>query len=178
MGPKDLSTILDPAVIDLAVEGTTKDEVLRWLAGDLLKNGYIEDVDRFVADIYLREAEGPTGMGDGVSIPHGKSTAAKKMGIAIGKTLHPIRWESDIADDGWQDTRMIFLFCVMADGDFIENHQLLLGQLATKLGCEARVAKLPTCQSVQEIIDTLLCDDEELESVEAREEIVELDLDF
>ena len=63
MENKDLSTILDPAIIDLKVEGSTKDEVLRNLAGTLLKNGYIDNVDQFVSDIYDREAEGPTGMG-------------------------------------------------------------------------------------------------------------------
>lgn len=178
MDTKDLSAILDPAIIDLKVEGTTKDEVLRNLAGTLLKNGYIDNVDQFVSDIYDREAEGPTGMGEGISIPHGHSPAAKKVGIAIGKTVNPIRWESDVTDDGWQDTRMIFLFCVMVDKDFVANHQLLLSQLATKLGCEARIVKLGQCETVQEIIDTILCDDEELEAVEAKEEIVELDLDF
>ena len=178
METKDLSAILDPAIIDLEVEGTTKDEVLRNMAGTLLKNGYIDDVDQFVSDIYDREAEGPTGMGEGISIPHGHSPAAKKVGIAIGKTVNPIRWESDIADDGWQDTRMIFLFCVMVDNDFIENHQLLLSQLATKLGTEARVVKLGQCETVQEIIDTILCDDEELEAVTSKEEIVDLDIKF
>ena len=178
MENKGLSTILDPAIIDLKVEGTTKDEVLRNMAATLLKNGYIDDVDQFVSDIYDREAEGPTGMGDGISIPHGHSPAAKKIGIAIGKTVNPIRWESDITDDGWQETRMIFLFCVMVDSSFVENHQLLLSQLAMKLGTEARVVKLGQCETVQEIIDTILCEDEELEKVEAKEEIVDLDLDF
>ena len=178
MENKDLSTILDPAIIDLKVEGTTKDEVLRNLAGTLLKNGYIDNVDQFVSDIYDREAEWPTGMGEGISIPHGHSPAAKKLGIAIGKTVNPIRWESELSDDGWQETRLIFLFCVMVDGSFVENHQLLLSQLAMKLGTEARVVKLGQCETVQQIIDTILCDDSELEQVEAKEEIVELDLDF
>ncbi len=178
MANKDLSAILDPAIIDLAVEGSTKEEVLRYMAGDLLRNGYIDDVDQFVKDIFIREAEGPTGMGDGISIPHGRSTAAKKMGIAIGRTLQPIRWESDISDDGWQDTHMIFLFCVMADNDFVENHQMLLVQLATKLGSEARVVKLSACETVESIIETLLAEEEDLEQVENREDIVELDLDI
>lgn len=178
MEEKGLSTILDPAIIDLTVEGTTKDEVLRYLAGDLLKNGYIDSVDQFVKDIYDREAEGPTGMGEGISIPHGHSGAAKRIGIAIGKTVNPIPWESDVTDDGTQETTMIFLFCVPVNGDFIENHQLLLSQLATKLGCEARVAKLPTCRTKEEIMNTILCEDEELEAVKSKEEIVDLDLDF
>lgn len=178
MENKDLSTIIDPAIIDLKVEGATKDEVLRNMAATLLKNGYIDDVDQFVSDIYVREHDGPTGMGEGISIPHGHSPAAKKLGIAIGKTVNPIRWESELSDDGWQETRLIFLFCVMVDSSFVENHQLLLSQLAMKLGTEARVVKLGQCKTAQEIIDTLLCDDSELESVDAKEEIIDLDLDF
>ena len=83
MENKGLNTIIDPAIIDLKVEGTTKDEVLRNMAATLLKNGYIDDVDQFVSDIYVREADGPTGMGEGISIPHGHSPAAKKLGTVI-----------------------------------------------------------------------------------------------
>ncbi len=174
----DLSSILNPAIIDLSVEGTTKDEVLRNLAAVLLKNGYIDDVEQFVSDIYEREAEGPTGMGEGISIPHGKSTAAKKIGIAIGRTVNPIRWESSVEDDGWQESHLIFLFCVFVDTEFASNHLMLLSQLAGKLGNEARLARLNQCQTADEIIAAILADDEELESVSSKEEVVDLDLDF
>lgn len=174
----NLSSILNPNIIDLAVEGNTKDEVLRNLAARLLENEYITDVEQFVSDIYEREAEGPTGMGDGISIPHGKSPAAKKIGIAIGRTVNPIRWESNVTDDGWQETRLVFLFCVFVNDDFADTHLMLLSQLAGKLGYEARLDKLNQCQSVQEIIDTILCEDEELDAVESKEDIVELDIDF
>lgn len=174
----DLSSILNPAIIDLSVEGTTKDEVLRNLAAVLQKNGYIDDVEQFVSDIYAREAEGPTGMGEGISIPHGKSTAAKKIGIAIGRTVNPIRWESSVEDDGWQESHLIFLFCVFVDTEFASNHLMLLSQLAGKLGNEARLARLNQCQTADEIIAAILADDEELESVSSKEEVVDLDLDF
>lgn len=174
----DLSSILNPAIIDLSVEGTTKDEVLRNLAAVLLKNGYIDDVEQFVSDIYEREAEGPTGMGEGISIPHGKSTAAKKIGIAIGRTVNPIRWESSVEDDGWQESHLIFLFCVFVDTEFASNHLMLLSQLAGKLGNEARLARLNQCQTADEIIAAILADDKELESVSSKEEVVDLDLDF
>ena len=174
----DLSSILNPAIIDLSVEGTTKDDVLRNLAAVLLKNGYIDDVEQFVSDIYEREAEGPTGMGEGISIPHGKSTAAKKIGIAIGRTVNPIRWESSVEDDGWQESHLIFLFCVFVDTEFASNHLMLLSQLAGKLGNEARLARLNQCQTADEIIAAILADDEELESVSSKEEVVDLDLDF
>lgn len=174
----DLNSILNPAIVDLKVEGTTKDEVLRNLAAKLLENDYIDDVDQFISDIYLREAEGPTGMGDGISIPHGKSKAAKKIGIAIGRTVNPIRWESSVTDDGWQDSHLIFLFCVFVDSGFAATHLLLLSQLAGKLGNEARVARLNSCETVDEIIEAILCEDEDLEKVESKEEIVDLDINF
>ena len=174
----DLSSILNPAIIDLSVEGTTKDEVLRNLAQVLLRNGYIDNVEQFVSDIYEREAEGPTGMGDGISIPHGKSTAAKKIGIAIGRTVNPIRWESSMEDDGWQESRLIFLFCVFVDTEFAANHLMLLSQLAGKLGNEARIVRLNQCQTADEIIAAILLEDEELEAVDSKEEIMDLDLDF
>lgn len=174
----DLSSILNPAIIDLSVEGTTKDEVLRNLAQVLLRNGYIDDVEQFVSDIYEREAEGPTGMGEGISIPHGKSTAAKKIGIAIGRTVNPIPWESSMEDDGWQKSNLIFLFCVFVDTEFASNHLMLLSQLAGKLGNEARLNRLHQCQSAEEIIAAILADGEELEAVDSKEEIIDLDLDF
>lgn len=176
-----LIDILNTDIIDLEVQGTTKDEVLHYMANVLLKNGYINDVDVFVKDIYEREAEGPTGMGSHLSIPHGKSNAVLRNGIMIGKTVNPIRWESSMSDDGYQDTHLIFLFCVSADKEFARNHMMLLSELAGKLGNDVRVTKLSQAQSKEEILDLILCEDDELGDVDKvlnEEEIVDLDIDF
>ncbi|MBQ9035899.1 MAG: PTS sugar transporter subunit IIA, partial [Erysipelotrichaceae bacterium] len=170
-----LIDILNTDIIDLEVQGTTKDEVLHYMANVLLKNGYINDVDVFVKDIYEREAEGPTGMGSHLSIPHGKSNAVLRNGIMIGKTVNPIRWESSMSDDGFQDTHLIFLFCVSADKEFARNHMMLLSELAGKLGNDVRVTKLSQAQSKEEILNLILCEDEELGEVDKvlnEEEIV------
>lgn len=176
-----LIDILNTDIIDLEVQGTTKDEVLHYMANVLLKNGYINDVDVFVKDIYEREAEGPTGMGSHLSIPHGKSNAVLRNGIMIGKTVNPIRWESSMSDDGYQDTHLIFLFCVSADKEFARNHMMLLSELAGKLGNDVRVTKLSQAQSKEEILNLILCEDDELGDVDKvlnEEEIVDLDIDF
>ena len=106
----ELKEILDEKIIDLELEGTTKDETLRNLSKRLLQAGYISDVDQFVKGIYVREAEGPTGMGHKISIPHGKSSAVRKIGIAIGRCVQDVKWESCMSEDGYQDTNIIFLF--------------------------------------------------------------------
>ena len=176
-----LNDILNPDIIDLSVEGTTKDEVLRCMAATLLEHGYINDAEVFVRDIYEREAEGPTGMGAGISIPHGKSSSVLRNGIMIGKTANPVKWESSMTDDGYQDTHLVFLFCVSNDAEFARNHMMLLSELAGKLGNDVRVTKLSQATGKQEIIDLILCDDDELGEVDEvlnEEEIVDLDIDF
>ena len=176
-----LNDILNTDIIDLEIQGNTKDEVLHYMANVLLNNGYINDVDVFVKDIYEREAEGPTGMGSGISIPHGKSLSVLRNGIMIGKTINPIRWESSMTDDGFQESHLIFLFCVSADKEFAKNHMMLLSELAGKLGNDVRVTKLSKAQTKEEILDLILCDDDQLGEVDEllnEEEIVDLDIDF
>lgn len=151
-----LREVLDPAIADAAVAGKTKDEVLRALSQKLLESGYIDDLERFMADIYRREADGPTGMGGVVSIPHGKSAAAKKMGVAVARTATPIPWESCVSGDGWQRTQLVFLFCVLDDAEFAEHHLSLLAQLAERLSGEGRIQALLACRSGEALLKALL----------------------
>ncbi|MCI5773482.1 MAG: PTS sugar transporter subunit IIA, partial [Erysipelotrichaceae bacterium] len=69
----EIKDILDENIIDLSIEAKNKDQVLRHLANLLKENGYIQNLEEFVSDIYLRESEGITGIGNGIAIPHGKS---------------------------------------------------------------------------------------------------------
>ena len=147
-----LADILDENIIDLHLKSTTKDEVLRDLSAHLLEAGYIEDVEQFVKDIYVREAEGITGMGNHIAIPHGKSHAVKKIGIAIGRCENEIEWES--YDD--EPINLVFLFCVSDDADFASNHMMLLAELAGTLGNDERVEKLQKVTTKQELIDLFL----------------------
>ena len=75
--------ILDRRVIDLDMEAKSKDEVIRHLAGLLKDAGYIDDLEGYIRDVYLRESEGITGIGGHVAIPHGKSASVDKVGIAV-----------------------------------------------------------------------------------------------
>ena len=86
--------ILDDRVIDLNMDAKNKDEVIRHLAGLLKNAGYIEDLEGYVRDVYVRESEGITGIGGHVAIPHGKSDHVDHVGIAVGRTRDMIDWES------------------------------------------------------------------------------------
>ena len=60
--------ILDDRVIDLNMNAKNKDEVIRHLAGLLKNAGYIENLEGYVRDVYVRESEGITGIGGHVAI--------------------------------------------------------------------------------------------------------------
>ena len=49
--------ILDDRVIDLNMNAKNKDEVIRHLAGLLKNAGYIENLEGYVRDVYVRESE-------------------------------------------------------------------------------------------------------------------------
>lgn len=86
--------ILDKRVIDLDMDAIDKDGVIRHLAGLLKAAGYVEDLEGYIRDVYLRESEGITGIGGHVAIPHGKSDYVDQVGIAVGRTRERIEWES------------------------------------------------------------------------------------
>lgn len=171
-----LRDILDEKIIELNLEGKTKDEVLRNLSKKLLDADYIMDVDTFVSDIYEREKEGPTGMGNGISIPHGKSNAVKKIGIAIGKCQHAVSWESSMSEDQMQLTDLIFLFCVSNDSNFASNHMLLLAELAGKLGNDARIQRIKNAETKEALIQAIVCDMDEVSTCDANAGDIEIDI--
>lgn len=144
----ELKEVLDERVIDLNVKATNKKEAIEVLAQKLKDANYIGDVDEFVKDIYLREAEGVTGIGNYVAIPHGKSDSVTQVGIAIGKLENEIEWET-LDDKG---VKLIFLFAVSNDHEYARNHMLLLAEIARKLGNDEAIEQLLASQTVEELI--------------------------
>ncbi len=143
----ELKEVLDDRIIDLNVDAKNKDEAIRHLAQKLKDADYIGDVDEFVKDIYFRESQGMTGIGNYVAIPHGKSDSVTQVGISIGKLNQEIEWETL---DG-KGVKLIFLFAVSNDTEYAKNHMRLLAQIAGKLGNDENIEKLLNAQSIDEL---------------------------
>lgn len=141
--------ILDKKVIDLNMAAENKESAIRYLSGLLYEAGYITDIDGYVKDVFVRESEGITGIGNHVAIPHGKSDYVKEVGIAIGKTEKMIPWES--YDE--QPIHYIFLFAVPSDNENAMVHLKLLSELAGKLGNEQTMKKLESCNDFSDIVE-------------------------
>lgn len=143
----DLKNVLDERIVDLNMNVRTKDEAIRYLAEKLEKADYIDDAGEFVKDIYLRESQGVTGIGNYVAIPHGKSDSVKQVSIAIGKVEPEIEWET-LDEKG---VKLIFLFAVSNNKDFAKNHMRLLAQVAAKLGNDENIEQLLKAETFEDL---------------------------
>ena len=144
----EVAKIINPNNIKTNLVGETKDEVLKELATVLLQNHYITDVDGFMADIYAREEEGQTGIGNYIAIPHGKSPYVDRIGVAIGVTENEIPWESL---DG-KGVKGIILFAVGDDNEGAQEHLKLLSLFARKLGNDEVIEQLIQAKDADEVV--------------------------
>ena len=126
----------------------TKDQALHALAQLLYRSGNISDVDGFVEDVYLREKEGQTGIGNYVAIPHGKSDYVNTPAVAIGINNTEIPWESL---DG-KGVRVIILFAVGSDSAAAKEHLKLLSLFARKLGNDDVVGELLKARTNEDVL--------------------------
>ncbi len=140
--------ILDERIVDLDMDVKSKDEAIRRLSAHLKEVGYIADVDEFVSDIYQRESEGRTGIGEGVAIPHGKSDSVKNLGIAVGRCRRAVAWESL---DG-KPVDIIFLFCI-SKNKYDAQHLKTIGDLAARLGRGNTIAKLRAMRTFFDLLE-------------------------
>ena len=146
----ELREILDENIIRIDLDASSKDEAIKKMSNILYENGYISNINQFVNDIYLREQQGVTGIGNGVAI-HGKSGSVTKIGIAIATLKEEIEWETL---DG-NKVKTIFLFCVNDDTNSDKTHLTLLSKVAAKLADDELLLKINNAKSVDEIVDCL-----------------------
>lgn len=142
-----LVEILDDRLIEINLVAANKDQAITKLSEKLKEAQYIDDVEAFKKDIYIREAQGTTGIGNYIAIPHGHSESVNRIGVAIGKLKKEIEWET-LDDNG---VKIVCLFAVSKDYDAAEQHLQLLAEFATKLGNDEAVQKLLNAENVEDI---------------------------
>ena len=97
----DLLTI-DRIIIPL--KATTKDDVLRELVQAITSEA-VNEPEEILRAVREREAVLSTGIGNGVAIPHGKSSLVPDLVMAAGRTAGPVEFDSL---DG-QPVRLLFM---------------------------------------------------------------------
>ncbi|MGT2750892.1 PTS sugar transporter subunit IIA [Streptococcus orisasini] len=139
---------IDVKLIDTQLSAKTKEEALQALSGLLFQESKISDQQAFLKDVYEREAQGQTGIGNFVAIPHGKSPSVTIPAVAIGINDREIPWESL---DG-KGVRTVILFAVGSDSEAAKEHLKLLALFAKKLGNDQVVARLLQAESPEDVV--------------------------
>lgn len=147
----NIAKVINQNLIDLHLNGKNKKDVINELSILLKNDDDITNTQDFIEDVFIREKEGETGIGQGVAIPHGKSSAVKNTKIAIGLSDHPIPWET--LDN--KPVTAVILFAVR-DQDASSLHLKLLQQVAVLLSDDDFISKLHAAKNKRNVID-LLC---------------------
>lgn len=142
----ELKEVIHKELMIVGSNAKNKAEVLTELGNLLIEHDFIADIDSFLRDVYLREAEGETGIGEGVAIPHGKSNAVKETTVAIATLKNSIEWET--LDE--KEVEVVILFAVK-DSDTNTTHILLLQKVAILLANNRFIEKLRNVKSIEEL---------------------------
>ncbi len=125
MNFKDL---INENLILLDSEATTKEEVISSLVDLLDKENILTSKEEFYKTVMDRERLSPTGLEEGLAIPHGKSTAVKEPKIAVARLKNKITtWESVDEDN---EVDLVFLIAI-PDAQKGDSHIEVLTKLTT-----------------------------------------------
>ena len=90
----NITDILSPKAVKVPLVSTEKRAVIVELVDLLDDSGLITDPEALKRVVWEREQQRSTGIGDGLAIPHGKSTCSEDLVMAIGRPTEPIDFES------------------------------------------------------------------------------------
>lgn len=147
--------LLNEKGIDLAGKPASKEETIQRLVQLMANTGKITDPEVFKKAVMAREAEGSTGIGEGVAIPHGKSPVVKDAGLAAMVVRDGTDFEA-------LDGELAYLFFMIAAPEEANTlHLEVLSRLSTILMDEEFRTKLIAAADVKTFLK--LIDEKEQE---------------
>ena len=150
-----ITELLDSRSISLTGVPKTKKEALDQMVELMDKSGKIRDKEAYRRQVYAREEESTTGVGEGIAIPHGKGDCVLRPGLAAMVVKNGVDFDSL---DG-EPVHLIFLIAAPNTKDNV--HLDVLSKLSTLLMDEEFVKNLQNAQTVEEFLHIVDQADEE-----------------
>lgn len=157
-----ITDLLDKRSIQLAAAPADKEHALKQAVALMEASGKLSDVAAYQKQVFAREEESTTGIGEGIAIPHGKCEAVKKPGLAAMVIPNGVDFDSL---DGEPVT---LLFLIAAPNTKDNVHLDVLSKLSVMLMDEEFTAKLRNAQSVEEFLQIIDEADSEKASIDER----------
>lgn len=136
--------LLSENTINLNLNASTKENALDQMISLAFNSGNITDKEKLREEVFNRESISSTGIGEGIAIPHAKSSCITSPIIAIGVFKEGIEYDSI---DG-EKVKIIFLLCAPENNDV---HLDILSKLSSYLLDEHFVFSILSAISFDEI---------------------------
>lgn len=157
-----ITDLLDKRSISLDAAPADKKATLDMAVELMAKSGKLMDVEQYRAQVYAREEESTTGIGEGIAIPHGKCDAVKTPGLAAMVIKNGVDYDSL---DGEPVT---LLFLIAAPNTKDNVHLDVLSKLSVMLMDENFTTSLRNAKSVEEFLQIIDAADESARSIDDR----------
>ena len=76
-----ITNLLSKSTIDIQAVATSKQDIIEQAVKLISKSGAIKDIETYKAGVFKREEESTTGIGEGIAIPHCKSSSVTKPAL-------------------------------------------------------------------------------------------------
>lgn len=144
-----ITDLLDKRSISLNGAPKSKEEALDQVVALMAKSGKINDEEAYRKQVYAREEESTTGIGEGIAIPHGKCDAVDRPGLAAMVVKDGVDFD---ALDG-EPVTLIFLIAAPNTKDNV--HLDVLSKLSVLMMDEAFSDSLRNARSVDEFLEII-----------------------
>lgn len=154
--------LLKEESIWLASYAGSKEEALDQALALMQRSDRIADAQAYRKAVYAREAEGTTGVGEGIAIPHGKCSAVKEPGLAAMVIPNGVDFD---AMDG---EKVTLLFLIAAPNTEDNVHLDVLSKLSVMLMDETLTGRLRSAKTEREFLEILDEADEQQADIDER----------
>ena len=157
-----ITDLLDKRSISLTAAPKSKEEALNEAIALMAESGKINDTEGYRRQVFAREEESTTGVGEGIAIPHGKCAAVNRPGLAAMVIKDGVDFES-------LDGEPVTLLFLIAAPDTKDNvHLDVLSKLSMMLMDEDFTKNLRNASTAEEFLEIIDKADEEKKSVDER----------
>jgi PTS system fructose-specific IIC component len=156
-----ITDLLDSRSININGTPSSKEDAINQMVELMSKSGKITNKEEYKQKVLAREAEGSTGIGEGIAIPHAKCDAVSKPGLAAMVVKGGVDFDS-------LDGEPVSLIFLIAAPNTKENvHLDVLGKLSVMMMDEDFSEKLRNAKSVDEFLQIIDDADEESKGIDS-----------
>lgn len=161
-GVMRITDLLDRSSVMLGAAPSDKKQALEQAVALMAESGKLADEEAYKKQVFAREEESTTGIGEGIAIPHGKCDAVIKPGLAAMVIPNGVDFES------LDDEPVTLLFLIAAPNTKDNVHLDVLSKLSVMLMDEDFTAKLRAAKSVDEFMKIIDDADSEKAGIDER----------